>query len=118
MRVAYRLARRILPDHTAKFSRKDFTLPQLFACLVVREMLQLSYRKTEALLRDSPDWLAEIAMARPPDHNTLWRAFGALCTLRRLNRMLDLQVKRLSQNAAFALQQAVAGNQSSFEIAS
>ena len=56
MRVAYDLARRILPNHTTRFSRKDFILPQLFACLVVREMLRLSYRKAEAFFRDSPDW--------------------------------------------------------------
>src|SRR3990170_1683470 len=95
MRVAYDLARRILPNHTTRFSRKDFTLPQLFACLVVREMLRLSYRKAEALLRDSPEWLAGTGLAPPPAHNTLWRAFGALCTLTRLNLMLDLQARLL-----------------------
>lgn len=90
MREAHRLASRIWPAHTHEFSRHDFSLPQLFACLVVREMLKLGYRKTEALLRDSPQWLAEIGMDRPPDHNTLWRAFGVLLTTRRVNRMLDL----------------------------
>lgn len=93
MRVAYQAAQRVLPDYTTQFSRKDFTLPQLFACLVVREMLRLSYRKAEALLRDSSHWLAEIGVHKPPDHNTLWRAFGVLCTLRRLNSMLDLQAQ-------------------------
>ena len=34
MRVAYDLGRRVLPEQSSKFSRKDFTLPQLFACLV------------------------------------------------------------------------------------
>jgi len=33
MRVAYELAKRCLPTYFCKFSRKDFTLPQLFACL-------------------------------------------------------------------------------------
>jgi hypothetical protein len=36
MRVAYDLARAALPDHASRFSRHDFTLAQLFACLVVR----------------------------------------------------------------------------------
>jgi hypothetical protein len=97
LRVAYRLAQGVLPDHTHRFSRKDFTLPQLFACLVVREILRLSYRKAEAFLADSPDWLAEIGVNGPPDHNTLWRAFGALCTLRGLNRMLDLQAELFAE---------------------
>lgn len=91
--MAYALARGVLPDHTHRFSRQDFTLPQLFACLVVREMLRLSYRKAETLLRDSLAWLADVGLTKPPDHNTLWRAFGALCTLHRLNRMLDLQAQ-------------------------
>ena len=93
MHVAYGLARRVLPDCTSKFSRQDFTLPQLFACLVVREMLRLSYRRTEVLLRDCLAWLADIGLSKPPDHNTLWRAFGVLCTRHRLNRMLDLQAQ-------------------------
>ena len=36
MRAAYALAREALPNHTSRFSRKDFTLRQLFACLVLR----------------------------------------------------------------------------------
>jgi hypothetical protein len=78
MRVAYHLARRALPEHSCKFSRHDFTLAQLFACLVVREFFGLSYRRTEALPADSPQWLADVGLSKAPDHNTLWRAFDAL----------------------------------------
>lgn len=90
MREAHDLARRVWPTYSSPWSRHDFTLPQLFACLVAREMLKLSYRRTEALLGDSPHWLAGIGMTRAPDHNTLWRAFGVLVDTRRVNRMLDL----------------------------
>jgi hypothetical protein len=90
MRVAHHLARRLLPEHSCKFSRHDFTLAQLFACLVVREFFGLSFRRTEALLRDAPPWLADIGLAKAPDHNTLWRAFDALLTSRRCGDMLDL----------------------------
>jgi hypothetical protein len=79
MRVAYHLARRTLPEHACKFSRHDFTLAQLFACLVVREFFGLSYRRTEALLADSPAWLADVGLAKAPDHNTLWRARSSRC---------------------------------------
>jgi hypothetical protein len=89
MRVAYHLARTLLPEHSCKFSRHDFTLGQLFACLVVREFFGLSYRRTEALLADAPQWLAEIGLSKAPDHNTLWRAFDALITSRRCQGMLD-----------------------------
>jgi hypothetical protein len=88
--VAYHLARRTLPDHSCRFSRHDFTLAQLFACLVVREFFGLSYRRAEALLADSPAWLADIGLAKAPDHNTLWRAFESLLTSRRCSGMLDL----------------------------
>jgi hypothetical protein len=38
MRVAHALAADVLPRRRrSKFARTDFTLPQLFACLVVRE---------------------------------------------------------------------------------
>ena len=90
MRAAYALALDALPDYACKFSRKDFTLPQLFACLAVREHQKKSYRGTEALLIDSPDWLADCGMTKAPDHNTLCRAFGVIVTLRRTNKMLDL----------------------------
>jgi hypothetical protein len=90
MRRAYALGRRVWPDYDSRFSRHDFTRPQLFACLAVRESLRLSYRKAEAFLNDVPDWLAAIDLGRAPDHNTLWRAFGALLKKRRVDRALDL----------------------------
>ncbi len=74
MRAAHHLGRQFLPPYSSPFSCRDFTLPQLFACLVLREMLRLSYRKAEQFLRDSPEWLAEIGLRTAPDHNTLWRS--------------------------------------------
>ena len=88
--VAYHLARRLLPEHSSKFSRHDFTLSQLFACLVLREFFGLSLRRTEALLIDCPQWLSDIGLCKAPDHNTLWRAFESLLTARRCDGMLDL----------------------------
>jgi hypothetical protein len=64
MREAHELAARVWPSYSHRFSRHDFTLPRLFACLVVREVLKLSYRKAEAVLADSPQWLAAVGLAR------------------------------------------------------
>ena len=50
MLVAYWLARGVLPDRTSKFSRKDFTLPQLFACLAPKFFLYVP-KECEALAR-------------------------------------------------------------------
>lgn len=97
LRDAHAFALKVWPtSYSSPWSRHDFTLPQLFACLVVREQLKLSYRKAEAMLRDMPHWLAMIGMTRAPDHNTLWRAFTLVAATRRVNRMLDLMA------AAFA----------------
>jgi hypothetical protein len=90
MRRAFELASQFWPTYANPFSRHDFTLPQLFACLVVREMLKLSYRMTEKLLHDAENWRADIGLNKAPDHNTLWRAFGVLMQTRKVNRMLDL----------------------------
>src|ERR1700742_1050506 len=89
--AAHELASLCLPNFSDKFSRHDFTLPQLFACLVIREHQKKSYRGTEELLRDCPDWLSGIGMSHAPDHNTLWRAFGYLVKSSLVNSMLDQQ---------------------------
>jgi hypothetical protein len=98
MRAAWHLASQSLPDHTSKFSRKDFTLPQLFACLVVKEQMKRSYRGAEALLRDCDHWLRDVGLRRAPDHNTLCRAAAFLLTKCRVSRLLD----KLVQWAALA----------------
>ena len=89
MRAAYFLARQALPKYSSKFSRHDFTLPQLFACLIVKEHQRKSYREIEALLHDSPQWYRDIGMKKAPDHNTLCRAFHALNLGRRHRKLMD-----------------------------
>jgi hypothetical protein len=89
MRAAYHLARQSLPEYSSKFSRRDFTLPQLFACRVAKEHLKRSYRGAEALLRDCDNWLADVGLSRAPDHNTLCRAASLLLGKCRVGRLLD-----------------------------
>ena len=103
--TAYRLAQRLFPAYAGKFSRHDFTLAQLFACLVLREFYNLSYRRTERLLGDSPQWLAEIGLSVAPDHNTLWRAFGLILKGRQVNRLLDVLALRFAQAGLLRLSQ-------------
>ncbi len=93
MRAAHALGRQLFDEHAHKFSRKDFTLAQLFACLALREHQKKSYRGVEALLADSPQWLADIGLAKAPDHNTLSRAFNELVDPDLANSMLDLMAK-------------------------
>jgi Transposase DDE domain len=100
MRAAFVLARGALPQYHSKFSRHDFTLPQLFACLVVKEHQRKSYREVELLLRDSDHWCRDIGMKKVPDHNTLCRAFHTLNLNRRVGKLLD----RLTQWFSIAKQ--------------
>lgn len=87
------MGQQILPEYSSKFSRKDYTLSQLFACLVLREHQKKSYRGVCALLEDSPQWRAEIGLKSTPDHNTLCRAFHFLLRPGRVKSMLDLQAQ-------------------------
>lgn len=91
MRAAHELAGHLFDEHAHKFSRKDFTLPQLFACLVLREHQKKSDRGVEALLADCSDLRDAVGLARAPDHNTLWRAFVHLVKPAGMNRALDVQ---------------------------
>ena len=105
LNAAYRLALKIFPDYSGRFSRHDFTFPQLFACLVLREFYGLSYRRTEKLLSDSPQWLADIGLPVAPDHNTLWRAFDSILKTRRVNRLLDWLARLFSDARLLRLSQ-------------
>src|SRR3954447_6055279 len=78
MRAAHELGAQLFDEHAHRFSRKDFTLPQLFACLVLREHQKKSYRGTEALLIDCSDLRDAVGLTRAPDHNTICRAFTHL----------------------------------------
>jgi hypothetical protein len=92
--AAYALATACLKEHRSKYSRKDFTGPQLFACLVLREHQKKSYRGLVALLKDSPQWCADIGLKRVPDHNTLCRAHKQLVKPGVVERMMDVSVAK------------------------
>lgn len=92
MIVAHQLGQRRLRRYSSRFSRHDFTLPQLFACLVFRDLKHLSFRRTEVELADSRG-PASIGMTRVPDHATLHRAWKLLVRRGILGRLLDEQVQ-------------------------
>jgi hypothetical protein len=93
LKLAYALGVEVLPKYFSPFSRHGFTKPQLFACLVLREHQKKSFRGLEALLADSPQWLADIGLAKAPDHNTLSRAFNEFVDPDLADSMLDLMAK-------------------------
>ena len=90
--AAYALAAAVLKVHRSKFSRKNFTGPQLFSCQL-REHQKKSYRGLVALLKDCPDWCADIGLKKVPDRNTLCRAFHKLVKPGVVETMLDVSVR-------------------------
>ena len=92
LNAAYALAAAVLKNHPSKFSRKDFTGPQLFACLVLREHQKKSYRGVVALLMDCPDWCADIGLKKVPNHNTLCRAHKQLVKPGVVEKMMDVSI--------------------------
>jgi hypothetical protein len=93
LKTAYALGVEVLPKYFSPFSRHGFTKPQLFACLVLREHQKKSFRGMEALLADSPQWLADLGLCKAPDHNTLSRAFNEFIDPDLASSMLDLMAK-------------------------
>lgn len=81
----------------SRFSRKDFTDAQLFACLVLREHQKKSYRGLVALLEDCPQWCQDIGLKKVPDHNTLCRASHRIAKPAVIESVLDVSVRMAYQ---------------------
>jgi hypothetical protein len=56
---------RVLPAFSHRFSPQKFTQSQLFACLVLREVLKTDYRGLTDFLRDCPD-LGQVSRGAGP----------------------------------------------------
>ncbi len=73
MREAYAQVRLVLPDYASRISRHDYPLAHLYAWLVLRDRMKLSYRDVETLLAEAEGCI-RVSMRRVPDHTTLYRA--------------------------------------------
>jgi hypothetical protein len=89
LQYGYLIGLLALSPYSSKYSRKTFTQPQLFACLVLKEFLQLDYRKLSALLRDSPDLADVIELKSVPHFTTLQKAADRLLAYGSARRLLD-----------------------------
>ena len=68
---ALRPAQEALPAYSSRFSRKDFTQPQLFALLALKTFSKTDYRGVVALLHDFPELRADLGLGRVPHYSTL-----------------------------------------------
>jgi hypothetical protein len=82
------LGKQRLRTYWHRYSPKKFTLPQLFACLVLKEFLRLDYRKLSALLEDAPSLAAIIDLKQVPHFSTFQKAAARLLVFRRVQLLL------------------------------
>ncbi len=89
IKTAYLIGHLALPLYGHRSSPKKFTQPQLFACLALKEFLQLDYRKLAALLIDCPDLCAAIELPTVPHFTTFQKAAQRLLRMPLAKRLLD-----------------------------
>ena len=63
-----------LPLYGSARSRHDFTLPQLFAVLVLRQFFKTDYRGIVQILRDFPALQKALVLKKIPHFTTLQKA--------------------------------------------
>jgi Transposase domain (DUF772) len=71
-REALVVGERTLPAQTNKFSRKDYTLAQLFALLVLRKFFRTDFRGVVTIVREWSELRDVLGLDKVPDHSTLW----------------------------------------------
>jgi transposase len=98
LQVAHALGMQSLPKYWHRCAPKKFTLPQLFACLVLKEFLRLDYRKLSALLQDAPNLAATIGLAEVPHFTTFQKASRRLLIVRRARRLLDETIRQAQRS--------------------
>lgn len=108
LQVAHQLGKRRLRTYSHRFSPKKFTLPQLFACLVLKEFLRLDYRKLSALLEDAPSLAAAIDLKQVPHFSTFQKAAARLLASRRAQRLLDESVQQATHHRVMKKKVALA----------
>lgn len=71
-REALAVGEQSLPAQASKFSRKDYTLAQLFALLVLRKFFRTDYRGVVTIVGEWAELRNALGLAKVPDHSTLW----------------------------------------------
>lgn len=98
LQVAHQLGKQRLRKYSYRFSPKKFTLPQLFACLVLKEFMRLDYRKISALLKDAPVLASTIELKKIPHFSTFQKAAARLLVSRRVPLLLDETVQAATKH--------------------
>jgi Transposase domain (DUF772) len=111
-RVALQVATPVLPPCRTRFSKQQFTQPQLLAVLCLMRYEDWTFREAETRLREQQELRAALQLPAVPDYTTLYRF------LRRLeddtvDRGLSETVRRLRRRRRRAVSVAVDGTHNS-----
>ena len=72
-KTALKVCRAVLPEHRTRFSKKQFTQPQLLALLCVMRFEDWTYREAEVRLGEHQELRRALGLASVPDHTTVCR---------------------------------------------
>lgn len=73
-REALAAGRAALPEYGSRFSRKDYTQPQLFALLVLRQFLRTDCRRVVTLVVERAKLRRALGLSKVPHYSTLAHA--------------------------------------------
>lgn len=116
-RVALQVAAQVLPPYRSRFSKHQFTQPQLLAVLCLMRYEDWTFREAEVRLREHQELRAVLQLPAVPDYTTLYRF------LRRLEddsveRGLSETVRRLRRRRRRAASVAIDGTGLSYNSVS
>ena len=90
-RVALDVAAAVLPPYRSRFSKHQFTQPQLLAVLCLMRYEDWTFRETEVRLREHRELRETLKLSSVPDYTTLYRF---------LQRLDDQTIDRVLGEAA------------------
>jgi uncharacterized protein involved in type VI secretion and phage assembly len=72
-KTALKIGRVVLPERRSRFSKKQFSQPQLLALLCVMRFEDWTYREAEVRLAEHQELRQALELASVPDHTTVYR---------------------------------------------
>jgi len=78
VKMALSVGNQGLTPYSCPLSRKDFTQPQLFALLALRQFLQADYRKTVRIVAEWAELREALKLTKVPHWTTLEKAHKRL----------------------------------------
>lgn len=92
--VALEAARAVVPAYRSKFSKRQFTQPQLLTILCLMRYEDWTFREAEVRLAEHSDLRQALGLPRVPDYTTLYRFLRRLDE-RLIERVLREVIRRL-----------------------